>query len=306
MATGKRAGPGIKNRNVAANCGLRPFKLDLNYASEAAFLAAKGAKYNSSTAEAGDFFFHTGENALWVYNGTGWERNVDGAERFVTFKDEPASVKKAGAGAATGTAGDENLMRVGGSMFEYHIVGTQTIVSPALGSAGLDIGMDQTDNDGVELTRGITSASSLAFTVGTSPAFYLKVKASIADVSGTDAFMVGFRKAEAYQADPDSYDEMASLLVNAGNIFGAQILNNAATDEDDTTDNWADGETHTLEVYVSAAGVVTYKIDGADPTTAPASFTFDAAEVVVPFVYLRHDADVAGAVEIVSFDCGLQ
>ena len=99
---------------------------------------------------------------------------------------------------------------------------------------------------------------------------------------------------------------MASLLVNVGNIFGAQILNNAATDEDDTTDNWADGETHTLEVYVSAAGVVTYKIDGADPTTAPASFTFDAAEVVVPFVYLRHDADVAGAVEIVSFDCGLQ
>jgi hypothetical protein len=58
-------------------------------------------------------------------------------------------------------------------------------------------------------------------------------------------------------------------------------------------------------VYVSAAGVVTYKIDDAAPT-ATAAFTFDSGDVVVPFFHLLHDATTPGAVYLQSWECGLQ
>lgn len=221
---------------------------------------------------------------------------------YETFDAEPVSAKKAG-GAATGTAGDENVLMFPETGFEYHILGTQTITAPSLTATGLDVGMDQTDNDGVEVTEGILSNSRRAFTVGTDAKFFVRVKFSIADVSGTDDCAVGFRKAEAYQAAIDNYDEMACLNVISGNISIETILNNAATTTTDTTDNWADGETHTLYVEVSSAGVVTYKIDGAAPTTT-ASFTFDSGEVVVPFFYFLHASDVAGSVILQEWESG--
>ncbi len=207
------------------------------------------------------------------------------------FKTGPVTSGKGG-GAATGTGGDENNMIIDGINFEYHIVGTATATAPIIVAGGLDIGLDDADDDGIEITRGITARSPEAFTVGTSPAFYMKVEATLADVSGTDAFLMGFRKLEAYQADPDDYDEAFAANVNAGNIIVTEILNGAATATTDTTDDWADGETHVIEVRVSAAGVCTLLIDGAAPT-ATSAFTFDDGEVVIPFVYFRHDSDVA-------------
>lgn len=234
---------------------------------------------------------------------------VVGGGELVTidnFKQAPIAVKKAGAGAATGTAGDENLLFTGENVFEYHILGTQTIVSPAIAATGLDIGMDQTEDDGVEITQGITARSPGVFTVGTSPAFYAKAKFSIANVSGTDDCAFGFRKMEAYQGNVDDYDEAAFLNVIAGDIYVETILNGGATSSTDTTDDWADAETHTLEVYVSDAGVVTFMIDGAAPT-ATAAFTFDDAEVVIPFFYFLHAAaPVAGAVVLISWEVGYQ
>ena len=221
------------------------------------------------------------------------------------FNVEPVSVSKAGAGAATGTAGDENLMRLNDSQLEYHILGTQTIVSPTMGVGGLDVNMDQTNNDGVEVCLGINAANKGVFTVGTSKAFYAKLRFSIADVSGTDDCAFGFRKVEAYQANIDDYDEMAVLNVISGDVNIETILNGAATSTTDTTFNWADGETHTLELQVSDAGVVTFKIDGSVPATT-ASFTFDDGEVVVPFFYFLNAADVAGEVVLKELELGLQ
>lgn len=223
------------------------------------------------------------------------------------FKQAPIAAKKAGAGAATGTTGDENLLYTGQNLFEYHILGTQTIVAPAVSATGLNIGMDQTEDDGVELTQGITARSPGVFTVGTSPAFYAKCKFSIEDVSGTDDCAFGFRKMEAYQAAIDNYDEMAALNVISGAIYTETILNNGATTSTDTTDTWEDNATHTLEVYVSAAGVVSFKIDGAAPTAVAATaFTFDEDEVVIPFFYFLHAGDVAGAVNLISWEVGYQ
>lgn len=226
----------------------------------------------------------------------------DTAYTYQTFNADPATSKKAG-GAATGTAGDENVMVFPENAFEYHILGTQTILAPSLTATGLNIGMDQTDNDGVEISQGIFSNAKHAYTVGTDGAFFLSVQFKIADVSGTDDCAIGFRKAEAYQANIDDYDEMAALNVISGNITIETILNNASTTSTDTTDDWADGETHTLTVIVDAEGAVYYEIDGAVPTTT-ASFTFDEGEVVVPFLYFLNASDVAGAVELITWECG--
>ena len=209
------------------------------------------------------------------------------------------------AGKPSTAAGDENLLIFDDNIFEYHILGTQTIPAPVRTSTGLNIGMDQTNNDGIELTQGILANSRQAFVVGTSEPFFLKVNFTIPDVSGTDDCAVGFRKAEAYQGNIDDYDEMACLNVISGNIKIETILNGGATTTTDTTDDWADGETHTLEVYIDSNGAATYKIDGVAPSTT-AAFSFDSDETVIPFMYFLHSSDVAGAVTIRSWECGIQ
>lgn len=187
-------------------------------------------------------------------------------------------------------------------------IGTQTILIPAANTAGMNYAYDQTADDGVQWVASMNTHKGHPkvdrFTVGTDGAFYAELKFSIEDVSGTDDCLFGFRKVEAIQAAVDDYDEMAAFNVESGDIKIETILNNAATTTTDTTDNWADGETHTLRVDVSSAGVVTYKIDGSAPTTT-AAFTFDSGEVVTPFWYLLHDTDLAGAVILKEVKWGL-
>lgn len=222
---------------------------------------------------------------------------------YETFDIDPVTSKKAG-GAAGGSTGDENVALFPETALEWHVLGTQTILAPSLAATGLDINQDQTDNDGIELTQGILANARHAYTVGTDGPFFFRAKFSIADVSGTDDCAVGFRKAEAYQANIDDYDEMAALNVISGDVKIETILNGGATTTTDTTDNWADGATHTLKVKVSKTGVVTYELDGAAPTTV-AAFTFDTSEVVVPFMYFLNASDVAGAVVVQEWECGL-
>jgi len=221
-----------------------------------------------------------------------------------TFDSNPVTAK-IGGGAAGGTTGDENAMLFPNNAFEYHILGTQTITAPSLVAGGLNIGMDQTDNDGVEIGQGITARSTGAFVVGTD-AFYLKATVTIATVAGTDDFAVGFRKAEAYQANVDDYDEMAALNVIAGDIKIETILNNGDTTTTDTTDDLADATEVELGVFVDINGAVTYTIDGVAPTVT-AAFSFDATEVVVPFLYmLQANAAQTGVVALSDWECGLQ
>ncbi len=276
-------------------------------AGEAGF--AKGCLFIKTDAASGTrgLYENLGTSALADFSNEIKQTMLDRRLIFEEFNTPPVAQKRNG-GAAGGTTGDENILIFPENIFEYHILGAgQTITVPTYNAAGLDISLDQADDEGCEITNGINGANlRAAFTVGTDPAFYAKCKFSIADVSGTDDCAFGFRKAEAYQANIDDYDEMFCLNVIGGNITREAILNGAATDSDDTDDDWADGETHTLEVYVSADGVCTCKIDGADPSTAPSAFTFDDGEVVVPFFYFLHDSDVAGAVVLKEWEVGLQ
>lgn len=244
-----------------------------------------------------------------TWNGTQFMTTERGESRrkhiVVDPSHTPVATENDGT-AASGTTGATNVMMLDGVGFEYHIKGAgQTLLIPTIAAAGLLASLDLTDDEGVEYSHGITARSKAAFTIGTDAPFFFKVKFTLADVSGTDDCAIGFRKAAAYAANIDDYTDMAVLNVILGDIFIETIDDNAATTSTDTTNNWADTETHELAVYVSAAGVVTYKIDGAAPTTV-AAHTIDNGDVVVPFFFFLHAATTPGAMHIVSWQCGYQ
>ena len=200
-----------------------------------------------------------------------------------------------------------------GNTLAVHAIGTQTLLAPALTATGLNVAGDLTNNDGWAMRgRSVASLGRLNkdyFTVGTSPAFYFKVKFTLADVSGLDDIRCGFAKVEAHNADPDALDELAAMHVVSGDIKTTTIINNATTVTTDLTapssGDWADGATHTFKIMVSAAGVVTYELDDTAPTGAVA-FTFDDAEVVTPYWFHRFDATSPGAITWQTFEFGLQ
>jgi len=227
----------------------------------------------------------------------------DPKRMFDSFNVEPLSAA-VGGGAATGTAGDENILYSGANAYEYSPKGTQTILAPKLGAAGLDINMDQTDNDGVEIVPGSNSLiGRYAKTIGTDASFEFRVSLSIADVSGTDDCLIGFRKVQAYQANVDDYTDMAAFNIESGDIKIETILNNAATSTTDTTQNLADGGSVELKVRVLNNGACEFFIDGAAPTVT-AAFTFDSGDVVIPFIFFLNASDVAGAVQLLELEVG--
>lgn len=173
---------------------------------------------------------------------------ADGTKDTYETFNEPI-LQQNGAGAApTGTTNDVNYFFTGKHRFQWHVKGTQTIVHfPWAVATGLTISQDLVDNDGTEITQGITSASKVAMTAGTDR-FYFQAKIKIADVSGADDVLAGWRKAEAYQAAVDSYDEMAALNVIGGDVTIETILNNGTTAATDTTVDIADGEYAILRV----------------------------------------------------------
>jgi len=244
---------------------------------------------------------------------------------YCEFRQDPVHSGRLGT-AATGVAGDRNAMAFGGHglvpgvVFSTHVKGTQTILAPVTTVDGLDVGsQDQTADDGIEINLGINRACPCGFLVGTDAFFVKAYDVVIADVSGTDDFAFGFRKAEANQANVDDYDEMAVINVIAGAIKGETILNNAATVTTDPGVAWADGAKKSLMVTCDVARRVRlyYSADvafDADLNFSPVAWTeinagtaysFDSGEIVVPFVFFLQDTDIAGVTTIRGFDSGL-
>ncbi len=213
-------------------------------------------------------------------------------------------------GAPVGTTGATNIMALqGGEIWEQFILGAgQTIIAPRMSSTGLLISLDLTSTEGAEYNPGPRNNTKYSYTIGTTPAFYFEATLNAADVSGCDPLIIGFRKVEANNATFTSYTDYASIGLSASdgaNIWLKTELNAGGTTSTDTTDTWTDGQSKVLKVMVSAAGVVTYSIGGLAPTVT-AAFTFDATDVVIPFVRLTHAAVAPGAINWVSFKCGLQ
>lgn len=236
--------------------------------------------------------------------------NLEARKNFtkVTFQSQPLAVQSDGS-TASGVDTETNVMSVdNGVIFEYYNVGTQTVLVPQIAATGLDIARDLTDNEGTEFSQGITAVGKHAYTIGTDGPFYVKATVNAADVSGVDPLVIGFRKTGAYNSTFTSYSDFASIgIVGENDPAALKIvtnLNSAGASTTDTTDTVANGVNVILEVIVSAAGVVTYTIDGVAPTTT-AAFTFDSTDVVVPFLHFTHATTTPGAVYLIDYECGL-
>lgn len=267
----------------------------------------------------------TGASSLILQAGTG-EITMTGTVKevtsefttrsgdFVTFTQSPILQSNANTGAApTGATNDVNLMLCQeGMLMEQFILGAgQTIIAPRMTANGLNVALDLTAAEGAEYNFGAARTNSRhAFTIGTSAAFFFECRFRIADMSGADPYVFGFRRSEANNATFADYTDKASIgmraTTSATEIVLMTELNSAGETITNTTDVWGgDGTTNTLQVLVSAAGVVTYTINGLAPTIT-AAFTFDNGDVVVPFFRLNHAAVAPGAVEWVWMKIGFQ
>ncbi len=232
---------------------------------------------------------------------------VDFETSYCQFRSNPVCTAITGAagGAPGGATGDEAAMAIDGTNFEYHVLGAgQTITTPVITANGLNVRLDAITDEGMELGEGITARSKSAFTIGTD-AFYLKVTVYITDVNDFDIMAMGFRLAEAYNADLYTYNTYAGINVNNGTINGIDELNNSAAHETDMAEVFTDATAHTLEVRISAAKAVTQYLDGSAVGT-PLVFSWTDTDTVVPFFHILADATAAGEVAIQLWECGLQ
>lgn len=184
------------------------------------------------------------------------------------------------------------LMLIRNEQQNDDIVPTYTIDADCTNGWELPIDSAAASADAVEVSfGGISSDASLpyCFKVGTDPAFQLRTKIGIPDVSEVNLY-VGFRKAGAYVTGMDTaaeietgYADKCGFSIEAGAIH--IITSDDNTDVDtDTTTTWVDDAVKTLTVNVSAAGVVTYQVDGTAATGAVA-FTVDDGDILVPYLY---------------------
>lgn len=174
------------------------------------------------------------------------------------------------------------------------IVPTYTIDTDCTNGWELPIDSAAASADAVEVSfGGISADASLpyVFKVGTDPAFELRTKIGIPDVSEVNLF-VGFRKAAAYVTGADTaaeietaYTDKCGFSIEAGAIHCMNSNDN--TDDDvDSTLTWADDAVKTLTVKVSAAGLITYQVNGTAVATVPTTVTsLDDAELMVPYLY---------------------
>lgn len=212
---------------------------------------------------------------------------------FENFCQNPV-VSALGGGATGGVTGEVDIMEFTWSDFEYAILGTQTITAPQISLvseavSALNIEMDLTAGDGIEICGGILSGSPTAFKIGASKAFFFRARVTMSNPLNTNDFAVGFRKQEAYQALIDDYADMAVLNVITGEIFIETIKAGAATVTTDTTDSFSASSIKDLEIDVDSGGAVTYLINGSAPTVTSA-YSFTSALFVTPFLYFLHDS----------------
>jgi hypothetical protein len=262
---------------------------------------------------------------------------TQGKYYFESFKggEQPFFYKIASALPALPTAnqGDtSHVLTPGGFYWQFFETTAQTLFPTGSAGNGLNISCDLVDNEALEIVPGGNSANSkLKFKIGTDTDFFFRCKFKWTDVSGSDQAVIGFRKQEAF-AVPTSilttgdgiYTDFFGIgFADTGgvDIYTVSDLNNGgSTTATDTGFNATDAEVIELQVrviggkafgYINGVrlgGTVSTDGDGtaitAQNTTSTPSFTFDAADTLVPFIFLRHDADVAEAVYLQEIECG--
>jgi len=167
--------------------------------------------------------------------------NVDQTETDENFFGKLQWSALNGGAAANTDTGVNQFMTMLGNVFEVTNIGTQTAYIGAQTANGWNFAGDASNNEGFAITQGITQYyAKHSYVAGTDEKFYFETKIKISDVSETDTCVIGFRKAEAHQADYNDYDEMCAVNVDSGDVKISTILNNGATANADTLLNVAD------------------------------------------------------------------
>ena len=244
------------------------------------------------------------------------KKTVNRKYTFEPFNTQPFAFAAVGHGAPTGTGGDINKLLTPNLSAEYRVQGTQTLLAPTVAASGLLASLDLVNNDGVEYNwaGSLLANAKHAYVAQVAKTFFMRMKVTLADVTGIDFFLFGFRKNAAYADDFLAYDDFYGIALNAadGNIKIGSNLNGGTPAFVDTTLDWADTETKTLEVEVKQSGVAVAKIDeaGGDSLGFPAvsvpNFVFDADDVLIPVTAGIHAATTPGAWHFADLEIGFK
>ncbi len=267
----------------------------------------KGGNRGLHLGQAGELRYSNGKAAGF---GQGIRDNYVGLDTT----DQLTITTLAGSFTPGGATGDYNVIQMPtGTKLGYHVLGAGQTLVPAIVANGLDIGGDQTADEGFEITTHQLGAQGVPFVVGLDSGFYIRAKVLIADVSGTDEFLVGFKRSEAVQTVYTSIADYAALGWNtsAADALIKTLTGNDGTDTaTSTTQTVADARAITFEVRVGATGIVSFLHDAATagvmaaPTVLPATFTFDNGDPLVPFIRMINHTDLAGEVAIQTLEVG--
>lgn len=241
------------------------------------------------------------------------------------FHEQPAIFNETdGSTAPTANATDIDSVAARDYYLALYQTTAQTLFPLVHATKGLSIALDQVDNEACEyVPGGNRTTNPLAMTVGTDPAFFIKAKFEITDADGMDQFLVGWRKQEAF-AVPTSilttgdgiYTDFCGIgfskvVADPNPVSVASDLNNSgSTTVSQVSFTWADTLVHTLEMRVMGNRKPKFLINGvqlgdkvsldgdggsitAQTTIEPHAFTFDAAEVLIPFIFIRQDANLS-------------
>ena len=206
--------------------------------------------------------------------------------------------------AFSDTAGDINLIYAGRYVLAMSPTTSGGATLPAQDATGLDtMAGNDTDSDVNEYFSGVLGASGRPYWVGIDPAFYACAKLKIVDVSDSANINFGFQGVNSTAAGAILPNATVGSHLNyalIGSVSGDIKTQTGIAGTDvitDTTDNWADNETHRVCVFVSGAGAVTYTLDGAAPTTVVAA-TLSSGIGFVPYLYEINSSCSAACAEI--------
>jgi hypothetical protein len=233
------------------------------------------------------------------------------------FRDPPFIFLADNSGIATGAATEvDQLLFPDGLLYLYYNeqVGGPAIPSFTVTADGINVQQDAADNDDTQFYAPGQVGERQMYT-GQTDAFYVKGTFTITTVAGIDPLCIGIKTPQA-NADIDAFadvgtayggagEEVVAFCVTAGDIEMITNVAAAGSVPTDTTDDWSDGETHTLEIDVSAAGVVSYKLDGAAPTASPVAPLTITADTFFPF-FLQAQTVTTSAAYVSLFESGLQ
>ena len=216
---------------------------------------------------------------------------------------------------------------------ELYQTTAQTLMPLLHATKGIEIALDQVNNESVEYCPGGNNANNpLGCTVGTDPGVFIRATFEITAATGMDQFGVGFRKQEKFivptsfltTGDP-IYTDVALLgfatTVATPNIIklSTDISNGGSCTVSSTGFGISSGDIVRLEMRVRGGKVSTFinnvptggrvSKDGigtaitAQNTTAPTAYTFASALRLVPFIFLRQDAATT-TVFLRNLSCG--